>query len=299
MPHLTKKAGLFSSALTGLAAIPGVALAPVAGLGMLGGRVAGRGVRGLADSAGGVVQRAFTESPFAAGMSTLGGMAGLYEAGSNLTHNVRGQSRAYQARNLVQQGVGNTPMGRTVLASSALSQQDFEAAMRIRDKLEKVAATLPIPKAPGKSWGPKEVLLAAALIGSVGTGAGIAQQAGARAVGALSEKVRAKTRQKRYQAMLRADPSLAEEPLARTYFAVLDRASPYMSGEPHLAAATVQNMISTPPLREGGVPSIGPKQIQDILNAEQARQSTRFPFLQTKAPQGPALKELSSLDAGI
>ena len=186
------------------------------------------------------------------------------------------------------------------LSSSVLSQADFEEAARIRSRLEKVASGLPIMSAPraAKTWGPKEVMLAAALVGSVGAGMGLAQQAGTKAVGVLGEKIRAKTRNKRYQAMLRADPSLADEPLAKTYFAVLDRASPYMSGEPHLAAATVQTMISTPPLREGGVPSVSAKQMQEILCTEEARQGTRFPLLQTKQPKGPELKDLSSFSLG-
>lgn len=291
--------------LKGTGIVAGVPLSPLVGAGALSAQAGKNMLSSAANTAGEVVQRAFTNNPLATSMATLGGGAGMYFTGKELTNNLQGMARTNEAGRLIQQGVQNTPMGGNMgfskLSSSVLSQSDFDSALRVRRQLEKVAslAAMSLPKGGGKSWGPKEVLLAAALVGSVGTGVGIAQQAGSRAVGTLGEKMRAKTRQKRYDAMLRADPSLKDEPLARTYFAVLDRASPYMSGEPHLAAATVQNMISTPALREGGVPSISAKQIQEILNTEQVRQGTRFPTLQTKAPQGPALKDLGSFDMGV
>lgn len=133
-----------------------------------------------------------------------------------------------------------------------------------------------------------------ALLAGGGAIIGAAHQAGAHAIGKMTEKAREKTRHQRYAAVLKADPSLKEEPLAPKYFAVLDRASPYVAGEPYIAAATIQTMVNTPSLREGSVPAVTPKALQEILNTEKARQETRFPMFNTNAPGSQVIRDVGA-----
>ncbi len=88
-------------------------------------------------------------------------------------------------------------------------------------------------------------------------------------------------RERRYNQMLDADPSLKKNKMARTYFNVLDKASPYIAGEPQVAAATVRSMLEAP---EGY--ALHPKYMKDILSVEESRQKTRFPVLRAPTFKG-------------
>lgn len=120
-----------------------------------------------------------------------------------------------------------------------------------------------------------------ALLSLGGAAAGAVQQGGQHFVGKMTETAQEKSRHKRYKAMLKADPTLKEEPDAPKFFALLDRASPYVASEPYVAAATIQSMVATPSLRHGGAPAVTPRMIQEILQTEAARQATRFPLFNT------------------
>lgn len=143
-----------------------------------------------------------------------------------------------------------------------------------------------------KKWTPGQLLMAGLGIGSAATLVGAGTTAVGHAAGLAQEKIRSLGSNDRFNSMLKVDPSLREEPKARAYFQILDRASPYISSEPYLAAATVQQMVNTPSLSSSGVPAIRPEQLTQILKAEQARQETRFPFMGRK---DPSLKDIASL----
>jgi len=128
-------------------------------------------------------------------------------------------------------------------------------------------------------WSPASLAKAGLIIGGVATGVGAAVHGGTQLLGKGMDKVRESGRPARYAAVLKVDPALKDQPLAQRYFELLDRASPYVASEPYLAAAAVQQMVSTPALRDGGVPAVGPRQIQEFLNLESARQETKHPFL--------------------
>jgi hypothetical protein len=81
--------------------------------------------------------------------------------------------------------------------------------------------------------------------------------------------------------MVQADPSLGNNRMARVYFGVLDKASPYIAGEPQVAAATVRSMLEAP---EGY--ATHPKYMKDILGVESERQKTRFPMLRAPTFKG-------------
>ena len=160
------------------------------------------------------------------------------------------------------------------LASSLISEEDKRAASSIRRQLEKQAA--------------KQNPLAIALgVAAASTALGVGSTLGGHLLGKAYEGIRAGDRPNRFRAMLKAEPSLKKERYARTYFNVLDRASPYIAGEPFIAAATVRSMIETPSLIDGGVPSVGPRMMKEIMDAEDSRQKSRFhPFKTVKPFKG-------------
>jgi len=164
------------------------------------------------------------------------------------------------------------------LASSLVSEEDRKEARSIRNQLEKQAGKVERVLGAGADVPAFARLMAAATI--LGAGSTL----GAHALGKVYEGYRAGDRPKRYRAMLRAEPSLKREPMARVYFNVLDRASPYIAGEPFVAAATVRSMVETPSLIEGGVPAVGPRMMKEIMDAEESRQKSRFHPFKTVKP---------------
>lgn len=134
-----------------------------------------------------------------------------------------------------------------------------------------------------RKWSPRQLVAAGLGLGGAAAVVGAGSHAMGYGTGVAQEKVRSFTGGKRYNAMLHEEPSLAEHPMARKYFDVLDRASPYLAGEPLLAAAAVSSMVNTPTLSDNSrVPSVQPRIIQELLNTEGVRQKTRFPMLNNK-----------------
>lgn len=242
-------------------------------------------------AAGRVLERGATEEPLSfMGAAAMG--APMVPMIQNPLSNPQTLARKYQARQNIT-GFMEPPM--TKLMSSVVSAADFEQSMKIKRQLEKTAAG---PKNVGKMLNPRDLLMAAGILGGVGTAVGAGQQLAGHAFGRLEEKVREKSRPQRFNAMLKVDPTLREEPLAAAYFDVLDRASPYLASEPYIAAATIQSMIQTPALRDGSVPSVTPKQIQEILRTEEARQSSRFPMLKSKTPSSAGVSDVIGVSIG-
>jgi hypothetical protein len=158
---------------------------------------------------------------------------------------------------------------KTKRASVKYDLDDVREALSLKNNLEKQASKLPDPK-DLKSWFGMGVGLG---VGSALMG--VAQHGTAAAAGRVHEMGRMAGRDKQYQAMVTADPTLKNNKQAKTYFRVLHRASPYLAGEPTLAAATVRSMVETPSLSEGGVPYITPKAVKDILDVERTKQEGR------------------------
>jgi hypothetical protein len=170
-------------------------------------------------------------------------------------------------------------------ASVHFDEDEVRQAVAIRRQLEKTA---------GRAKSMKQVfekfpdMFTAGLMLGMGTGAaGAATSAASYGAGKLSEMAHASGRNRRFEAMLKADPSLKRDPKARSYFNILDKASPYIAGEPHVAASTVRTMLESP---EGY--GAAPRMMKDILGVESERQKTRFPML-----QAPTFKaELPDID---
>lgn len=157
-------------------------------------------------------------------------------------------------------------------ASVHFDEDEVRQAVAIRRQLEKTAGKGP---SVGKILAKPADLFAAGVLLGAGTGvAGAGTAAAAYGVGKLSEMAHASGRERRYKAMLKADPSLKRDPKSRAFFNILDKASPYIAGEPHVAASTVRTMLESP---EGY--GAAPRMMKDILSVEKDRIATRFPGL--------------------
>jgi hypothetical protein len=161
--------------------------------------------------------------------------------------------------------------GRTKTASVHFDEEEVLRAIAIRRGLEKRASKI---KGLNALANKETLFTAAAMLGIASTAAGASAAAGSYAVGKGQEAWQRATTDKRYNAMIKADPTLKREKMSKTYFKVLDNASPYIASEPHVAAATVRSMIEAP---EGF--ALHPKYMRDILGIEESRQKTRFPVL--------------------
>lgn len=158
-------------------------------------------------------------------------------------------------------------------ASVHFDEDEVLQAVAIRRQLEKTAGRRPSMK---KIYEKFPDMFTAGLLFGMGTGAAGAATAGAAyGAGKLTEMAHSSGRNRRFEAMLKADPSLKRDPKTRSYFNILDKASPYIAGEPHVAASTVRTMIESP---EGY--GAAPRMMRDILGVESERQKTRFPMLQ-------------------
>ena len=127
----------------------------------------------------------------------------------------------------------------------------------------------------------KELFMAGILLGAGSQVSGAAGMGVSHAVGKSQEGVQRAGRGFRFNAMLKADPSLKSSPQARTYFNVLQKASPFIANEPHVAAATVRSMLESP---EGY--ALHPKVLKDILDIEGRRQDTRYPGMRVPQIRG-------------
>lgn len=165
------------------------------------------------------------------------------------------------------------PRGRFGAAKDAVA----DVGGNFLEKLLGAGKRAPKPNPEADFSTPAHVLKTMGTLAAAGVGVGIGQQVAGRLAGKAEERYRTIGRGDRYKKMIKVDPSLADNPRAREYFALIDRASPYISSEPLVAAGVVQSMIDTPSLRDGGPPTISPKILQEILKTEEGRQGTRSP----------------------
>lgn len=210
-----------------------------------------------------------------------------------ITGDPAAKRQARQLTSYYTQQIGNP--GMTRLASVRSSQADLEQAQSIRRVLEKQASGGPAGALAKMTA--KDYFKAGIGVGLAGLTLGAGQQGMAYGLGVATEKARMATREKQFRDVVKADPSLRDEPMAKDYFNVLHRASPYIASEPLVAAAAVRSMLETPEIsRDGkGVRAVGPKMLNDLLSVESNRQNTRFPILNVTAPKGPSMKDVSGI----
>lgn len=162
---------------------------------------------------------------------------------------------------------------------------------RIRGVLEKQASAASSAVAEAAEGGgkmfnlPKNFsswLTAGAVLTAAGAAMGLGATGVAAGAGKISDTVHAATLNKDFKAMLKADPTFRgeDEKKAKQYFGILHRASPYLAGEPMLAASTVRGMMEY-----GHAP--GDQLVKGILDTESKYQDTRHPFLKPKLPTMP------------
>jgi hypothetical protein len=174
-----------------------------------------------------------------------------------------------------------------------LNPEDVQRGLRIKRSLEKTASPRALSSffsstmgaaAGVAKKGEKEVSSRAALgdlarhallATALGTGIGVAAPLIMYGVGKALKAPRAATLNRDYKAMLAVDPSLKEDPKALQYFSVLHRASPYVAGEPIIAATVVSNMV-----RGAG---LDVKKFKDILDLEKAHQEAEMPWFRHKS----------------
>ena len=134
-----------------------------------------------------------------------------------------------------------------------------------------------------------QVLLAGLALGTGATVAGLGGQAAAQGAGKAGELVHRMGRERHFSAMLKSDPDLGGYPKAevRKAFNVVHRASPYVAKEPLLAATTVRSIVEAPrPSYGSKTPTVSYEAVKRVLELEDARQSTRFPFMQETKGRG-------------
>jgi len=184
------------------------------------------------------------------------------------------------------------PQGRTVLAS----EREKAQLLKIAQVLQKQAAPLvkkfnraKLLRALNSGGGGRRpdsmtvrqmlrrsapYILGGTALATAGAATGLAEDGVRHGLAQVGEARHRAGESKRYAAMLRADPSLRDEPHARQLFGVLHRASAYIAGEPVLAASAVKNMAATGSLTQGGKPNINPGIMSEILRVQKARQDT-------------------------
>lgn len=99
-----------------------------------------------------------------------------------------------------------------------------------------------------------------------------AVEEGARRVG---EGMRARSRAGRWKKVVAFDPDLGKLPHAKDAFDALDRASPYIAGEPMLAAAAVRQLADRGSAYEGGPPQVNLSTLKQVLDIQRGRLDTR------------------------
>lgn len=95
---------------------------------------------------------------------------------------------------------------------------------------------------------------------------------GARGV---KDALRAKTREARWRRVVKFDRDLKDMPHARDAFNALDRASPYVSGEPMLAASAVRQLASYGSSYDGGPPNVPMPAVKTLLEIQRSRGEAR------------------------
>jgi len=150
----------------------------------------------------------------------------------------------------------------------------------IRQEMEKQAAKLDA----------KKMFALGAGLAIAQEGANLLRSGISAGVGATGDAFHRAKRTRQWSDVVRADPTLREEPRARTYFDVIHDASPYLAGQPVLAASTVRQLIESGSSTEGGLPVVDVRTIKGILDVEGARQKTRFPNLYGHTSGGDVFK---------
>lgn len=241
------------------------------------------------EGAGNFAIRAGAKDP----IGTAATMAGVAAFGPTMVKDAVRPTEVSQARKMNRLAVANQLRESKMLKSASrhFTPEELAEGLALRRSLEKTAAptgrTLEnLMKGTGKGvlsgkGGNAAALFAAGALLSAGAATGGAASAGVSlGIGKLTEMAHTLSMNSQYAAMLKADPSLKGDPKVRAYFEVLHRMSPYIAGEPHIAAATIKSMVESP---QGF--ALTPKVVNDVLAVEGNRQKTRFPYL-----RGPGLK---------
>lgn len=222
---------------------------------------------GLAKGIGKFTAGAFKKDPLGTTMTLgIGGLVAPYIAPAMMAPDPQKVQMRQQRRMLANQ-MRMKPMSKI---SSARRTQ------LIKEALEKRAGVgLPLPTDP------KKMLMLGAMLSGGAALTGAASVGAAHALGRATELVHKGRQGKQYAQMLEVDPSLSEDPKARAYFNILHTASPYLASQPHVAAATVRQMVDSP---EGY--GVNPARIREFLDVQKARQNTRYPALQVPTFRG-------------
>lgn len=175
------------------------------------------------------------------------------------------------ARETSRQNAGQ--LKRTMMANSMVKTSSvpvLSGASRLypREELEKAASAAAFPKASQMFLLGAGLALGNQAIEALSAGA----EEGARSVG---EKLREGTRASRWGRVVKFDRDLKELPHAREAFDALDRASPYLAGEPMLAASAVRQLASYGSSYEGGPPNVPLSTVKSVLDIQGGRTENR------------------------
>jgi hypothetical protein len=265
--------------------LPGAA----AGSALGGGAGFAAAMPGLTKALKPVGELAFSTAKAAPGMTTLAIGMPIAFGGMGMMGDPEEKARRKVERRQLASQIGH-PMPK--YSSAIGSEEDLKRALSIRSSLEKQAA---VKGEAAKTFA--EHLLKnpfeAGVLAATVTAASMATQAVGSSGGVVAHKAMNQTRlvnrEKQYKKMLKADPSLKQEPMSRTFFNTLHKASPYIAKEPFVAAATVRSMLETPSASFGGPPMVSPKQLKELLETEKARQETEFPLFRKGMPSAGSM----------
>ena len=181
-------------------------------------------------------------------------------------------------RRLLAQRIGSSSMK---IASAGIADSDVRRAIRLGKQIEKTASPLAAAiRDPVTAFTTGAALATGMMVAGMGGVAAI------HGVGKATDAIRGLSSERQYKKMLKADPTLKKDSRTRTFFGLVQRASPYIASEPYVAAATVKSMLDSPD-------TLGahPRFMKDIMSAEEARQKSRYPFLQVPRVSGAKLPD--------
>ncbi len=153
-----------------------------------------------------------------------------------------------------------------------LTQEDINAAREFTKEATIRSAANSLWRAlttPGRVMGLSPLQAATTVVGgaaALGLAGSLLDMGGDK----LVEHSRKAYRPKQYNAILKHDPSLREEPRARKIFNVVHGASPYAAASPVISSAVVRSILDSPALDE--------RKFKSILDLERAHQDTRSPW---------------------
>ena len=245
-----------------------------AGLGTALLRGAGSVLERTGKGAAGVIGRAWKADK----VGTTMGLGGLALIGPTMLRSTPEQAAEVQARAAARRassaGLNDSFMRNYSMQKSA---QVLRGARHLypQEELQKIASA--VGAATKQALDPGKMFLIGAGLALGNQLVGAAAEGAEEGVRRIPEAVRENSRPARWKKVTAYDPGLKTVPHAAEAFAALDRASPYIAGEPLLAASATRQLAAYGSSDEGGPPNIPIDRLKSILDIQRIRAEGRAP----------------------